>query len=132
MAGYEVLTRALTGPDTGRLEDVSQVAEDAGVSEDQMYKWMRRPLRSDDRKATGRRNPIDYFLKLLRAVYLTTPWGARLIIQYVLSEFARLEAKHGHEGPLMVAWPSRSQKGKGDESESEADQEKRHRAGAAA
>jgi hypothetical protein len=129
-AGWRVLERALTNPDTGILEDISEVAEDAGVSEDTVYKWIRRPSRKKDPKATGRKNPIDYFLRLLRAVYLTTPWGARLIMRYVLSEFARLEAKHGHEGPILVAWPSLEKKGKADE-ESSTDQKKGTRGRAA-
>jgi hypothetical protein len=120
MAGYEVLAEALKNPETGRLEDVSAVAEAAGVSDDTMYRWLRRPSQQSDPNATGRKNPIDYFLRLLRAVYTVSPCGARLIIRYILGEFARLEAKHGHEGPLLVAWPSGSRNEK-----SEVDQEGR-------
>src|SRR5262249_60772904 len=73
---------------------------DAGVCEDLMYRWLRRPSRKSDPNATGRRNPIDYVLRLIRAVYLVTPRGARYIRDCIVSEFARLEAKHGHVEPF--------------------------------
>ncbi len=115
--GWQVLEQALTNPRTGRLEDIAQVAEDTGVSEDLMYRWLRRPSRKSDPNATGRRNPIDYVLRLIRAVYLISPWGARLIVKCILSEFARLEANNGRTGPLMVAWPAGSQSEKDSETD---------------
>lgn len=107
--GWQVLERALTNPHTNRLDDIAQVAEDAGVSEDTLYKWLRRPSRKSDPNATGRKNPIDYFLRLLRAVYAATPAGARLILKCVLAEFARLEMKHGRSSPFLVVWPTQSE-----------------------
>lgn len=116
-----MLTQALTNPKTGRLEDIGQVAEDAGATLDTVYKWMRRPSEKSNPNSTGRKNPIDYFLRLLRAVYTASPKGARLILKYVLAEFAKLEAKHGREG-LMVVWPKEKN------GESEADQKRRDQA----
>lgn len=101
--GWALLERALTNEKTGKLEGVAEVAQLIGVSEDLLYRWMRRPLTSDSPSETGRRNPVDYFLRLLWAVYIESPNGARLIVNHVVSEFARLEAKHGHAAPLNLA-----------------------------
>lgn len=119
MAGYEVLFQALLNRKTGRLEDVAQIAEDAGVTEDQIFKWTRPPETAKNRKGTGRKNPIDYFLRLLRAVYMSRPGEARFILKYVLAQFAEWEERQGRKG-LMVVWPKEV-----DGDESEADQEER-------
>ena len=121
MAGYEVLYQALLNRDTGRLEDVPQIAEDAGATEDQIFKWTRPPETAKNRKGTGRRNPIDYFMKLLRAVYMSRPAAARFVLKYVLAQFAEWEERQGRKG-LLVVWPKEI-----DANENEADQ-KRSRA----
>jgi hypothetical protein len=100
--GWKLLEQSLTNPDTDRLEGIAQVAEDAGVSEDTMYRWIRRPSQKSDPNSTGRKNPIDYFLRLLRAVYAFTPRGARLIVGAVVKEFARLEERHGHPASFSL------------------------------
>lgn len=104
MPGYEVLFQALLNREKGRLEDVPQIAEDAGTTEDQIFKWTRPPETAKNRKGTGRRNPIDYFLRLLRAVYMSRPAAARFILKYVLAQFAEWEERQGRKG-LLVLWP---------------------------
>jgi hypothetical protein len=123
MAGHEVLFRALLNRKTERLEDVPQIAEDAGVTEDQIFKWTRPPETAKNRKGTGRRNPIDYFMKLLRAVYMSRPAKARLILKYVLAQFAEWEERQGREG-LLVVWPKEI-----DANESDTDQKRRRAEG---
>ncbi len=98
----QVPTRAWTDMDGWRVLDeaiprgeADEIAALMGVSEDTVNRWRRRPLSSEDHNATGRRNPIDYFLRLINALYVRNPEGAEKVLDRVMHERAVLRKRHG-------------------------------------
>jgi hypothetical protein len=92
MDGWKVLVKSL--PD-GEPLTVEMFAELMGVSVDLVYRWQRRPLTSEEPDSTGRRNPIDYFGRLVCALYAVNPEGAELVFEWADHLRAELRARHG-------------------------------------
>lgn len=81
----------------GRAEEVAE--EMGNVTLDTVHRWMRAPLSTENPNATGRANPIDYVLRLIKAVHKVNPGGPREIADIIVSEAARLEGER--DGPAM-------------------------------
>jgi hypothetical protein len=75
----------------GRAEEI---AEGMNVSLDTVHRWMRAPLSSENPNATGRVNPIDYVVRLIKAVDEVIPGGGHEIAAAIVSVVAGLDAKH--------------------------------------
>lgn len=95
--GWEVLAMAIP---YGKAEDV---AEGMHVSHDTVHRWMRRPNSDEDPNATGRRNPIDYALRLIREVDDVNPPGAELIVDAFISGLAQLKQQRGRADVVPAA-----------------------------
>lgn len=89
MNGWRVLEEAIP---RGEADEIAALM---GVSEDTVHRWCRKPLSNEDHNATGRRNPIDYFLRLINALYARHPEGAEMVFDRVLHERAVLRKRHG-------------------------------------
>ncbi len=89
MEGWKVLRRALRG------RDKAEFAEMMDVHVDTVKRWTREPLTAEEQQATGRRNPIDYFLRLVYALYAISPEGAELVFDRVDRARALLRKRHG-------------------------------------
>jgi len=85
--GWEVLSRAIP------YGEAEEVAEGMNVSLDIVHRWMRPPSTAEEPTATGRRNPIDYALRLMKEVHSVNPEGAHLIVDAFVSGLAKLERK---------------------------------------
>ncbi len=91
--GWKVLSKIIP---YGRAEEVS---EEMSVSLDTVHRWMRMPLSSENQSATGRVNPIDYAVRLIKAVHKVNPDETHEIVDVFVSALAELEAKR--LGPAM-------------------------------
>lgn len=89
MNGWQVLEEAIP---RGEADEIAALM---GVSEDTVHRWCRRPLSTEDHNATGRRNPIDYFLRLINALYARNPEGAEMVLDRIAHEQAMLRKRHG-------------------------------------
>lgn len=89
MNGWQVLDEAIP---RGEADEIAALM---GVSENTIQRWCRKPLSDEDHDATGRRNPVDYFLRLINALYVRNPQGAELVIDRIMSERAVLRKRHG-------------------------------------
>lgn len=83
----------------GRAEEV---AEEMGVSLDTMHRWMRAPLSSENQNATGRVNPIDYLVRLIKAVDRVIPGGGDEIAAAIVSVVVELDSKRGSQMPAEI------------------------------
>jgi hypothetical protein len=91
--GWKVLSKIIP---YGRAEEVSDAMN---VSLDTVHRWMRVPLSSENPNATGRVNPIDYAVRLIKAVHKVNPEDTHEIVDVFVSALAELEAKR--LGPVM-------------------------------
>lgn len=89
MNGWEVLSGAIP---RGEADDIAVLM---GVSQNTIQKWCREPLSDEEPEATGRRNPVDYFLRLVNALYARHPEGAEMVFDRVQHERAVLRKRHG-------------------------------------
>jgi len=89
MDGWKVLRRALAD------DGAEELAELLGVHPDTVYKWCRRPSKVDDPKGTGRRNPIDYFLRLVTELYAMNAEGAEIVFDRIDHARAVLRKNYG-------------------------------------
>lgn len=76
--------------------EADEIAALMSVSEDTINRWCRKPLSDEDHDATGRRNPVDYFLRLLNALYVRNPEGAKKVFDRIMHERATLRQRQGH------------------------------------
>lgn len=89
MDGWRVLNEAIP------RGEADEIAAPLGVSSDTIRRWCREPLSDEDPNATGRRNPVDYFLRLVNALYARHPEGAEMVFDRIQHERAVLRKRHG-------------------------------------
>ena len=95
--GWEILAQAIP---YGGAEDV---AEGMGVSVDTVHRWMKRTNSNEDPNATGRRNPIDYALRLIKEVDDVNPDnGADLILDAFLGAVAQLKQRRSRAARVPI------------------------------
>lgn len=92
--GWKILSKIIP---YGRAEEVAE--EMGNVTLDTVHRWMRMPLSTENPYATGRANPIDRTVRLIKAVYKVNPEETHEIVDVFVSELARLDAERG--GPAM-------------------------------
>lgn len=89
MDGWRVLNEAIP------RGEANEIAAPLGVSSDTIRRWYREPLSDEDPNATGRRNPVDYFIRLVNALYARHPEGAEMVFDRIQHERAVLRKRHG-------------------------------------
>jgi hypothetical protein len=98
MKTWELLYRAIP---RGESDEIAKLIGQSGQT---VRSWRNDPDTDEKRAedAHGRRSPLDQFLQFLLAVHARSPEGARMICDYVNSEFAAMEAIHGHDKMLAA------------------------------
>jgi hypothetical protein len=92
--GWKILQKIIP---YGRAEEVAD--EMGNVTLDTVHRWMRAPLSTENPHATGRANPIDRAVRLIKAVHKVNPEETHEIVDAFVSLLAQLDGESN--GPAM-------------------------------